>query len=83
MADGKSDKKLTPILRLVIEMGFITFLFYSNLLMGEFTRSHINPGNNLVRAIGDIFTVDNFIIAITCSFIGYVVFEFLRTCTNN
>ena len=27
------------IWRAVIEVGFIVFLFYSNLLMGEFTRS--------------------------------------------
>ena len=28
--------RLGPVLRAVIETGFIIFLFYSNLLMGEF-----------------------------------------------
>lgn len=77
MSDLKG-KKLTPILRLMIEMSFIMFLFYSNLLMGEFTRSHIDQGNTLSHAIYDIFTLDNFIIACICAFIGYITFEFLR-----
>ena len=32
--------RYSPVLRAVIEVGFIVFLFYSNLLMGEFTRSY-------------------------------------------
>jgi hypothetical protein len=30
---------MIPILRAVIEVAFIIFLFYSNLLMGEFTHT--------------------------------------------
>ncbi len=60
-----------------MEVGFIVFLFYSNLLMGEFTRSN-GQGKSLVFAIQDIFTISNFVIAIISGLIGYVVVEFLR-----
>ena len=63
--------------RALIEIGFIIFLFYSNLLMGEFTHS-APPGRTLSSAINDIFTLTNFIIANVAALIGYVVFEFLR-----
>ena len=66
------------ILRAVVEVGFIVFLFYSNLLMGEFTQSSSGTGKTLVFAIRDIFTGTNFIIAITSGLIGYLVFEHLR-----
>src|SRR5271165_6817141 len=35
-----SPGRLKPFWRAVIEIGFIVFLFYSNLLMGEFTRAN-------------------------------------------
>lgn len=61
----------------MVEVGFIVFLFYSNLLMGEFTHSN-DQGKSLVFAIQDIFTITNFVIAIISGLIGYVVVEFLR-----
>ena len=61
----------------MVEVGFIIFLFYSNLLMGEFTRSNYQ-GKSLAFAVQDIFTVANFIVAIISGLIGYVVFEYLR-----
>jgi hypothetical protein len=61
----------------MVEVGFIVFLFYSNLLMGQFTHSN-NQGKSLVFAIQDIFTITNFVIAIISGLIGYVVVEFLR-----
>ena len=61
----------------MVEVGFIIFLFYSNLLMGEFTRAN-DQGKTLVFAIQDIFTVTNFVIAVISGLIGYVVFEYLR-----
>ena len=73
----KEPRKLTPIWRALIEVGFIIFLFYSNLLMGEFTHTN-SQGKNLFFAIQDIFTVTNFVIAIISGLIGYVVFEYLR-----
>lgn len=73
----KKSKKLAPILRAMVEIGFIIFLFYSNLLMGEFTRTN-SVGKNLSFAIKDIFTLANFGIAVYSGLIGYVVFEYLR-----
>jgi hypothetical protein len=64
--------------RALIEAGFIIFLFYSNLLMGEFERSGIGRQKGLVWAIGDIFTSANFEIAAVAALIGYVLVEFLR-----
>jgi len=66
------------ILRAVIEIGFIIFLFYSNLLMGEFERSGMGQKRGLAWAIRDVLTVANFEIAMIAALIGYVFFEFLR-----
>ena len=57
----------------MVEVGFIIFLFYSNLLMGEFTHTN-GQGKTLLFAIHDIFTTINFVIAIISGLIGYVVF---------
>jgi hypothetical protein len=70
--------KLHRIWRTVIEVGFIVFLYYSNLLMGEYVRSK-DHGKNLLFAICDIFTVTNFVIAIVSALIAYLIFEFLRS----
>ena len=74
--DTKS-RKLAPLWRAMVEVAFIVFLFYSNLLMGEFTQTN-GQGKSLVFAIKDIFTVTNFGIAIFSGLVGYVVFEYLR-----
>ncbi len=66
------------IWRAVIEVGFIIFLFYSNLLMGEFERSGMGQTRGLAWTIGDVFTAANFEIAMIAALIGYVLFEFLR-----
>ena len=65
--------------RAVIEMAFIIFLFYSNLLMGEFERSGMGRKNGLAWAIADVFTSANFEIAALAALVGYILFEFLRT----
>jgi len=64
--------------RLVIEVIFIMFLFYSNLLMGEFERANSAGGKSLADALTDIFTVTNFAIGISASLVGYAIVEFLR-----
>ena len=64
-------------LRAIIEVAFIVFLFYSNLLMGEFTASN-GRGKSLAFALHDIFTGTNFAIAMISAMIGYLVFEYLR-----
>jgi hypothetical protein len=69
--------KLAPIWRALVEIGFIVFLFYSNLLMGEFTRTN-GQGKGLPFAIKDIFTLNDLVIALISGLIGYVVVEFLR-----
>jgi hypothetical protein len=66
------------IFRAVIEIAFIIFLFYSNLLMGEFERSGLGQTRGLAWAIKDVFTAANFEIAMIAAFIGYILFEFLR-----
>ena len=74
----KKHKKLAPVWRALLEVGFIVFLFYSNLLMGEFTRSGLGGTNGLFWSLRDIFTATNFFIAILFALIGHLVFEALR-----
>jgi len=69
--------KLAPLWRAIVEVGFIVFLFYSNLLMGEFERSN-GRGKGLLFALRDTLTYRNFGIAVFSGFIGYGVVEFLR-----
>jgi hypothetical protein len=66
------------IWRATIEVGFVVFLFYSNLLMGEFERSGMGEKRGVAWAVADIFTAPNFAIALTAGIVGYVVFEHLR-----
>jgi hypothetical protein len=66
------------ILRAAIESGFIIFLFYTNLLMGEFTGNGNGQTKGLIWALGDIFTASNFAIAVLGAIVGYFIFEFLR-----
>ena len=73
----RNRRRLTPLWRAVIEIAFIVFLFYSNLLMGEFTASN-GRGKSLAFAFHDIFSVTNFAIAMISALIGYGVFEHLR-----
>ncbi len=78
MQPERTDRRRrTPVLRAVIEVAFIVFLFYSNLLMGEFTASN-GRGKSLAFALRDIFTGTNFAIALASALIGYMVFEHLR-----
>jgi len=64
---------------MLVEVGFIVFLFYSNLLMGEFERSGMGRSRGLIWALSDIFTFSNFEIAVVAALIGYAFVEFLRT----
>jgi hypothetical protein len=64
--------------RALIEVGFIIFLFYANLLMGEFERTGLGQKRGVAWALLDVFTAANFAIAVKASLIGYVLFEFLR-----
>jgi hypothetical protein len=75
--DPKQPKKLRPTWKAMVEIGFIIFLFYSNLLMGEFTRAN-GHGKSLTFAVEDIFSLANLIIAVISGLLGYLVFEYLR-----
>lgn len=73
----KQPTRLAPIWRAVIEISFVIFLFYSNLLMSEFTRAN-SHGKSLVFAVEDIFSVRNLVIAIVSGLVGHLVFDYLR-----
>ncbi len=77
MRSPVTNRRLTPVWRAVIEVGFIVFLFYSNLLMGEFTVAN-GYNKTLAAALIDIFTATNLLIAFVSALIGYVVVEYLR-----
>lgn len=64
---------------MLVEVGFIVFLFYSNLLMGEFERSGMGRSRGLIWALSDIFTLSNFEISVVAALIGYAFVVFLRT----
>ena len=76
--DGKAPRGPTPVWRALIETGFIVFLYYSNLLMGEFERSGQGRAKGFLWAIEDIFTGANVVIALVTALVGYLVFELLR-----
>jgi len=73
----KNGRAGISLVRAIIEIASVVFLFYSNLLMGEFAGSS-RPGKTFLFALGDIFTGKNFAIALVSAMIGYVVFETLR-----
>ncbi len=64
--------------RAIIEVGFIIFLFYSNLLMGEMERTANGRAKGWLWDLHDIFTRKNFLVAIVAALIGYVLVERLR-----
>jgi hypothetical protein len=73
----KNRWPLARIARALTEVAFIVFLFYANLLMGEFTRTN-GHGKTLAFALRDIFTLTNFTIAMIAALIGHGVFHYLR-----
>jgi hypothetical protein len=77
MPSGRESGKLTTIWRALVEVGIIVFLFYSTLLMREFTRTS-EQGMSLGFAFKDIFTLTNLVIAVISGLIGSIIFEYLR-----
>jgi hypothetical protein len=73
----KEPRKLGPTWKALVEICFIIFLFYSNLLMGEFTRAN-GRGKSLAFAVEDIFSVANLVVAVVSGMLGYLVFNYLR-----
>jgi hypothetical protein len=70
-------RRHNPVIRAAVEIAFIIFLFYANLLMGEFVRSN-DHGKTLRFAMWDVITAENLKIAFISAIIGYFVFEYLR-----
>lgn len=70
---------MRTVARAAVEIGFIIFLFYSNLLMGEFERSGAARRRGLEWALSDVFTRSNLEIAVVAAAIGYILVELLRT----
>jgi hypothetical protein len=68
----------SKVWRAVVEAGFIIFLFYSNLLMGEMERTASGRDKGLLWDLHDIFTPKTFTIAVVAALIGYAVVERLR-----
>jgi hypothetical protein len=77
MRKGGNGRRGAAALLALIEISFIIFLFYSNLLMGEFTAAN-GRGKSWSTALHDVVTGTNLIIAIVSATIGYLVFESLR-----
>ena len=69
---------MRTLARAVVEIGFIVFLFYSNLLMGEFTRTGQKRLPGLLWAVRDIVTGKNMVIALVAAVIGFGLVELLR-----
>lgn len=63
--------------RAVIEIAGIVFLFYSNLLMGEF-NGRAGVGKTWTAALEDIFTRKNVAIALLTATVGFAVWEMFR-----
>jgi hypothetical protein len=64
--------------RAAVEIGFIMFLFYSNLLMGDLSRSGEKHGHSLAWAMRDVLTQENLAIGLAAAVIGFGLVELLR-----
>lgn len=77
LREQKATAPLARFWRAVIEVAFIIFLFYANLLMGEFTSTN-GRGKSFAFALNDVFTGKDFAIAVVAALFGYAGFEYLR-----
>lgn len=66
------------VYRALLEMSFIVFLFYSNLLMGQYNAGHSFSDRPLLVACKNIITFDNFIVGVIAAFFGHVAFDNIR-----
>ena len=73
----KRASSRNPNMRAAVEIAFIVFLFYSNLLMGEFTAS-AGRGKTLLAALHNVVTIKNLAIAVVTAVVGHLGLELLR-----
>ncbi len=67
------------LVRALAEIGFIIFLFYTNLLMGEFTRfRRAEHAASIIGVLYDLFTPVNALIGLTGAIVGYFCIEGIR-----
>jgi hypothetical protein len=76
LGEGSSMKRKT--VRALLEVSFIIFLFYANLMMGEFTRSGVGSRLGWRAATVNTFTPTNLAIGVLAAVAGYFVVESLR-----
>ena len=69
------------IFRACVEITFIIFLFYSNLLMGEFTVAN-GSGKTWKTAFTNIVTAKNLLIGCVAAVVGFFLLEALRARTR-
>jgi len=72
------NKKTNSYWSAILEVAFIIFLFYSNLLMGEYNRTGQGQAKGLLWSIEDVVTVPNAIIAVIAATVGHFFFDYLR-----
>jgi hypothetical protein len=74
---ASSANRLENVARAAVEITFIMFLFYGNLIMGQYTRTapHHLP---LVKALVNVFTFEDFVVGLVFAIIAHVVFDRLR-----
>ena len=77
MTTPKKRPRLASIGTAIIEIAFIIFLFYANLLMGEFTRSSPRA-KTFTAALYDVLDMKTIGIALAAASIGFVGFDYLR-----
>jgi hypothetical protein len=75
---SRPSERYRNIRRALLEMAFIIFLFYSNLLMGQYNLGHRFSDRTMLEALKNIFTFDNFVIAAAAAFVGHVAFDYIR-----
>jgi hypothetical protein len=83
MTDRGKKTLFNGMLRVLTEIAFIMFLFYSNLLMGEYDKTGNGQKFGFPWALKDIFTIGNFEIGMAASVVGFCAFEFLRKKFNS
>lgn len=67
------------LLLALAEIGFIMFLFYTNLLMGQFMRGRIaEHAANIITVLYDVITPANALIGFIGAVIGYFCIEGIR-----